>query len=234
MTVLSTRKPEAPYKYALEPLSSQGSLVDPGGRFNIGLIDPIKFAPFPALYIASNKDTALQEMLCQKPDPDSKLTPHEFALTDTSSITIVSVSGSLERVINLDREEALKEFVGLINDFQYPKRLIREARERNFRLPDIVRTVGNLKRGLLTENWRAYPMQVDIPSMSQIFGQLVHESGIEGIVYPSKFTDKDCLAVFPRNFADSSSYVELDDPAPPEAKTRRLDKNTLVHVIDIV
>jgi hypothetical protein len=142
------------YKYALEPLSAQGSLVDPGGRFNIGGIDVTKFPPFPSLYIACDKDTALQEMLCKKPDPASKLTPHEFALTDTSSLTIVSVSGSLERVINLNHEETLKEFVGLIKDFQLPTRLILIAKKKNFKLVNLVRTVGNLKQGLLTENWR--------------------------------------------------------------------------------
>ncbi len=43
------------YRYCLEPLSTKGSLVDPGGRFNIGLIDPSRFPPFPALYVASDK-----------------------------------------------------------------------------------------------------------------------------------------------------------------------------------
>jgi hypothetical protein len=30
------------YKYALHPLSTNGSVVDPGGRFNIGEIDPTR------------------------------------------------------------------------------------------------------------------------------------------------------------------------------------------------
>lgn len=52
------------YKYANEPFSAAGSLADPGGRFNIGDINPSQFPPFPALYLASDKDTALQELPC--------------------------------------------------------------------------------------------------------------------------------------------------------------------------
>jgi len=47
------------YQYSDDPLSVEGSLVDPGGRFNIGDIDQARFPVFPALYIAEDKDTAL-------------------------------------------------------------------------------------------------------------------------------------------------------------------------------
>lgn len=39
------------YRYSLAPLSTKGSLVDPGGRFNIGAIDPSRFPLFPALLL---------------------------------------------------------------------------------------------------------------------------------------------------------------------------------------
>ena len=43
-------------------LSSLGSLLnDPGGRFNIGSIDDIKFSKFPALYIAEDYEIAYRE-----------------------------------------------------------------------------------------------------------------------------------------------------------------------------
>jgi hypothetical protein len=51
------------YKYSLVPLSTKGSLVDPGGRFNVGDIDRARYPAFPALYIASDKGTALAEVL---------------------------------------------------------------------------------------------------------------------------------------------------------------------------
>ena len=50
------------YKYANEPFSIAGSLTDPGGRFNIGDIKPSYFPPFPALYLAFDKATAMQEL----------------------------------------------------------------------------------------------------------------------------------------------------------------------------
>ena len=55
-------------------------------------------------------------------------------------------------------------------------------------------------------------MQVDVPANSQIFGQLACSSGIEGIVYPSKMSNrKKCLAVYPKNFRDSCSHVKIQD-----------------------
>jgi len=51
------------YKYSLDPLGMKGSLVDPGGRFNIGEIDPARYRVFPALYLAEQKGTALAEVL---------------------------------------------------------------------------------------------------------------------------------------------------------------------------
>jgi len=66
------------YKCALEPLSMAGSLVDPGGRFNIGDINPAQFPPFPALYSAIDKATALQEILCKQKEPGTKLINLDF------------------------------------------------------------------------------------------------------------------------------------------------------------
>jgi hypothetical protein len=67
-------------------------------------------------------------------------------------------------------------------------------------------------------------MQFDVPSTSQIFGQLAIDAGIEGIVYPSKFTNKNCLVIFPQNFEkNSKSFIQLDDTAPKGIITSRLD-----------
>ena len=69
-------------------------------------------------------------------------------------------------------------------------------------------------------------MQHDVPAPCQLFGQLVAKVGIEGIVYPSKFGGKDCLAIFPQNFEGADVFVQLDDPAPPGVQVRRLDATT--------
>jgi hypothetical protein len=51
----------------------------------------------------------------------------------------------------------------------------------------------------------------------------VANAGIEGILYPSKFTNKKCLAIYPQNF-DSQSFIIVDGDAPVGA-TSRLDAN---------
>ena len=66
-------------------------------------------------------------------------------------------------------------------------------------------------------------MIFDIPSNSQIFGQMVRASGISGILYYSKNTKKECLAIFPDNLKDSSSYVELLDKPPNNKIPAKID-----------
>lgn len=212
------------YKYALEPFSVAGSLIDAGGRFNIGDINSLQFQPFPALYIASDKDTALQELLSQQIQPGQEERALDFALSNPASIASVSLSGNLDSVINLNHPERLQPLVELIKNFTIPDHLLESAKKIGFPPPELIRTVPKLIETLSTVNWREWPMQFDVPVASQIFGQFVWEAGVEGIVYSSKFTNKDCLAIFPQNFDDiTTSFIQLDDEAPPEIKIRRLD-----------
>lgn len=213
------------YKYALEPFSTDGSLLDSGGRFNIGEINPAQFPPFPALYFAIDKDTALQELLSQNIESNqrsNKLDPLDFALTSHSSIVIVSLSGSFNSIIDLREQRKLQPFVDLVKDFSIPGYLIKTAKEIGEREPELVQTVSKLMDSLSDPNWRLWPMQFDVPATSQTFGQLVFDAGVEGILYISKFTGKECVAIYPQNF-DEGSFVQLDDDAPKETKIRRLD-----------
>jgi hypothetical protein len=68
-------------------------------------------------------------------------------------------------------------------------------------------------------------MLYDVPAGGQIFGGVAVDAGIEGILYESVLTDKECLAVFPTNFLNSSSYVELDDAAPSADVRTRIDSS---------
>lgn len=214
------------YKYALEPFSVTGSLMDTaGGRFNIGDINPSQFPSFPALYLASDKNTAYQELLCQKIELGQENRTLDFALTNPASVANISLSGVLGSIINLREPEKLQLFVDLIKDFSIPDYLRKVAKNIGEREPELIRTVPKLMDSLLDPSWRLWPMQFDVPVASQIFGQLVSEAGIEGILYPSKFTDKDCLTVFPQNF-EEGSFVQMDDAMPPEVKIRRLDVTT--------
>ena len=169
------------------------------------------------MYLAQDKDTALQEHLGQEPVPvGSSLTAREIALTNPMSETIVSVSGKLDKVFDLTVTDNLNLFVELIKNFKISKEL-------QITSPGIVKTADKLHKTLLHHDWRQLPSNYDVPSNSQIFGHLVYSSRIEGILYPSKFTGKSCLIVFPRNFVRTDSYIMLDDETPHPKIPNRVD-----------
>ena len=210
------------FKYGLHPFSTMGSLVFIGGRFNTGAEVNSEVPSFPALYLAQDKDTALQEHLGQQANKQgNKLSPREAALTNPASETIVSVSGKLDKVFDLTKAKSLNAFVGLIKDFKLSKELIDLSKKLGIPEPRIIRTANDLLKNLLHPDWRQTPVNCDVPSNPQIFGHLVYSAGIEGVLYPSKFTRKLCLVVFPRNFVGTDSYVALDDDVPhPKVPTR--------------
>jgi RES domain len=217
------------YKYSLVPLSTKGSLVDPGGRFNVGDIDRARYPAFPALYIASDKGTALAEVLGREKSAGS-LTPEELALTKPDSITAVSVSGKLESVIDIRDRNNLGGFVNLIKDFRLSKSLIVKARRFGFPLR-LVKTTTELGAVLEQSDWRNWPMVYDVPSTCQVFGSFVMNAGIEGILYSSTITQRASLAIFPQNFLNSSSFIELDDAVPDAKVQSRIDSSNFKDVI---
>ena len=109
------------YKYGLHPLSTVGSLTNIGGRFNTGVNVNTEVPSFAGLYLAANKDTALQEHLGQT--PNEKLSSREMALTNPASETIVSISGKFDKVFDLTNEKALKPFLSLITRFKLSSEL---------------------------------------------------------------------------------------------------------------
>lgn len=211
------------WKYGLHPLSSLGSLTNIGNRFNTGASVNSEVPSFPALYFACDKDTAIQETLGQIEVKNSQLNARELALTNPQSEVFVSVSGELEKVFDLRSADALKGFVDLIKGFELSDALKASAQSLGLSTPDAVQRPKQLFETLLDEDWRKIPMQFDVPANPQIFGHLIYQAGIEGILYPSKLTGKDCLAVFPHNFASSTSYVTIDDEAPHKNVPRRID-----------
>lgn len=215
------------YKYSLDPLSTKGSRIDPGGRFNIGEIDTTRFPVFSGLYTASDKGTVIAELLGSEKSVDS-LTPLELALTKPESMTVVSVSGNLDSVFDIRNEGDLKEFVDLIKDFRLSaplKAMVRRGGPISGERLLLIRTVRRLEKELTRSNWRLFPMQFDVPSSSQIFGQIAMDAGIEGIIYNSILTQQPCLAIYPQNFRNSPSYIQLDDPTPSEIVCTRIDRS---------
>ena len=211
------------YKYCLTPLSPKGSLIEPGGRFNIPDVNPDQIPPFPALYIAENKETTLQEAGQQS--KRGELSALDLALIKKDSISIVAVSGKLESIIDLRHPKKLKSFLKLIRKFSVSKSIIQMAEKIGLERPQTVRTIDSLIGSLLEPDWRAWCIQFDIPANCQIFGQLIANAGIEGILYPSKFTKKNCLAIYPQNF-DLESFVAVEGDTPEGVVISRLDANT--------
>ena len=209
------------YKYSLDPLSAKGSLVDPGGRFNVGATDPTRYPMFPALYLAADKGTALAEVLGRDRNVES-LTPEELALTKPDSISAISVSGKLELVLDVRASNNLSTFVNLIKSFKLSGALTLKARRLGFPL-QLVTTVAQLKRALTLHNWRNWPALYDVPAACQIFGGVAADAGIEGILHDSALTAKECLSIFPQNFLNSTSHIQLDDPAPSDDVRTRID-----------
>lgn len=216
-------------RWSLQPLSPKGSLTIPGQRFNYGNIGG-DFRSFLGFYIAEDFSTALCELVGQKiRDASNKkdLSALELALTDTQSKGSFSVSGSLDTVIDLTQPKRLRPFLKLIEKFTLSENLKKIARRLKIPPPTTVKNLHQLMVVLREKNWRGWPMQVKVPAPCQIFGALVFEAGIQGIIYPSAFTDSKCLVVFPTNFQDMNSYVELDDDLQSTTIIRRLDRSTL-------
>lgn len=213
-------------RYSLRALSCVGSMKsDCGGRFNIGSMDTQHFQTFPALYIASDRETAIQELLAQG-NAAAGLSNHDFALRKPDSLTCVSLAVKLERYIDLGRSERLKPLMDVLADFTVSDTVAREAVRLGLPRPTVITTTEQLVESLLDASWRRNPERYDLPSNSQIFGEMAHAAGVQGIVYPSKMTGKNAIAVFTRNFFESEfSSIELQDVAPPEMLLRRIDSS---------
>lgn len=213
------------YRYSLHPLCTIGSTRFAGGRFNYGEDINAELSSFPALYIAIDKDTALQEHLGQNENNTTPgLSPREAALTNPISETTVSISGKLDKIFDLTCSDNLSAFIKLIKKFKLPYQLIKQAEKLNINKSKIISTKAKLHADLLNPNWREKPVRYDIPANSQIFGHLVYIAGIEGILYPSKLTRKNCLAIFTHNFNQSDSWIQLDDEAPDKLVPKKIDE----------
>lgn len=150
---------------------------------------------------------------------------HSLHPLSTAGSLSFSISGQLDKVFDLTNIENLLPIVELTKNFTISKNLTRSARLLGIQRLGVIKTSAVLLEHLLDKNWRYLPTNFDVPSNSQIFGHLVYSSGIEGILYPSKLTGKTCLAVFPNNFAESDSFLVMDDEPPHEIVVRRIDSS---------
>jgi hypothetical protein len=98
-----------------------------GGRFNIGDdLDPGQFAPFPALYVAENYETAYAERFGAVTAAEAGgFTGQEYALRQPGSFSAVRLSGEAHQIFDLRNARALEPFVDVVRRFPMPERCAR-------------------------------------------------------------------------------------------------------------
>jgi hypothetical protein len=202
------------YKYSSAPLSCIGSLKWVGGRFNYGVdIDSSRFAPFPALYLAEDAETALREMHgLQRGTTRDGLTAFELSLLSQSGVAWVTVDGYAHNVFDLTSAVNLCKFAAVLAKFTL-SRAVRAAEDRMGAVPlRLMQTPDELFDSFMIEGWREFPVQVNTPANSQLFAHLLIQAGFEGVLYSSTITGKRNLALFTRQFKNSVSIVSVLDP----------------------
>ena len=199
------------YQYSDAPLSCLGSLKWVGGRFNYGNdIDRDRFAPFPALYIAEDFETGLREMQgLTSADSRSGLTPAELSLCGKSSFTWAAVTGSIANVFDLTSASNLDRFTSVIAGFKFSTAVRAAERAMESTPKKILATSAELLDSFMSEAWRQDPVLWGTPANPQLFGHLASQAGFEGILYLSIRTGKRNLAIFPREFKNSTSTVSV-------------------------
>lgn len=223
------------YRWSDQPLSSAGSVLGPGGRFNIGngCDAYIKGRGFPALYIGDSSETAFREFYqCESRDLEGTgLTRAEMALR--KSDTTVRLRGRIERVFDATDISALKPVAAVFAKFAVPREL--EDLAKSLKLGPardlLIRTPAKLREHLQDHNWRAWPIQFGLPAPCQRFGEFLLLAGFEGVKYASaKNPGQSCIAVFPGNIASNRTFVELTDTGPSSLDFRKLDLDSVPHL----
>ncbi|TAK73417.1 MAG: RES domain-containing protein [Gammaproteobacteria bacterium] len=213
-------------QYSNTPLSTTGSVLSmPGGRFNIGKIDTERFPQFPALYLAEDMQTAyLESVGLTQNESINGLTTNELAVA--GNFSHFQITGQVAQILDLTKEETLVNFYELIKDIELPIYFRREAKNLGINPPLPVNSLKQLYDTIFAEDWRFAPMQLDIPANSQILGQIARSAGLEGILYRSVRCRHLSLCLFPDNFKNSESCIEIVGEAADTVIDRRLDKNT--------
>ena len=204
-------------KYSHHPLNCKGSVKTPtGGRFNIGQIKEGCFSPFPALYIGNGKETCMKEVYRGMED----------FLNSNIGDSFFPVSGHIHSVLDITKKSALDKFIKTIKQIKPSQSLQTRAKKLNIKKTP-VQSIIQLKTAIYNINWKREPNIFDIPAPSQIFGQLAKNAGIEAILYKSTKRAKEglCMAIFPENFKNSPSHIQLEDSSK-NITDKKMDSKT--------
>jgi hypothetical protein len=219
------------YKHSAAPLSCVGSLRWVGGRFNYGVdIDSSRFAPFPALYLAEDAETALREMHgLQRETTRGGLSGLELSLLSRSGVAWVRVDGHVHNIFDLTSTANLRGFTAVLSKFRL-SRAVRMAEDRMGAVPlRLLQTPDELFQSFMIEGWREFPVQVSTPANSQLFAHFLMQAGFEGVLYSSTITGKRNIALFTRQFKNSASIVNVLDP-PAGATCCELSAKTFMQL----
>lgn len=213
-------------QFSNTPLSTTGSVLSfPGGRFNIGKIDCDRFPQFPALYIAEDTQTAyLESMGLTQTQQADGLSANELAAA--GNFSHFNINGNLAVVLDLTKKEALTKFYEIIKDIELPIYFRREAKKLGINPLLPVNSLNQLYDSIFIGDWRLAPMQFDTPSNSQVVGQIARNAGFEAILYPSVRNKHPSLCIFPDNFENSDSYIEIIGTVADTVVDKRMDKET--------
>ena len=204
------------WTFSYNPYSSIGSTTQVGGRFNIGeMIDAVGDSPFPALYIAEDRDTAYREKFGVTPRKSSaELSPLDFAVIPRVSTTSVFFHGVIHNVIDITKQSNLAEFCKIIAKFKMSPGVLRLAKKAQQAPMELIKDPKKLIASFHQIEWRAWGTQLGIPSNSQVFGRFVYEGSYSGILYRSVRGKGRCLALFPENLVQGDSSLSLVDNPP--------------------
>jgi len=147
-------------KRCLNPLSTQGSILNPaGGRFNIGNINSTIFPPFGALYISEDRETAIREKhgLKKRKSAPEGLSSYELNLTKQTAEAIFVISGDINNLLNLYNKTCLSNFFKHISKIKNPQHLYKMARALKIDPTRSVRTLHELYATIFEEDWRSHP-----------------------------------------------------------------------------
>ncbi len=218
------------WRWSSSPLSPIGSIKLTGGRFNIGQQpDRARGQHFPAIYAASTYATAMSEYLQYSATNTGRLSIFDLALRNEKSFTTFALRGHIDRALDLRTHSHLQPFVDIISKFTLNKDTVRRGRLHKIPPRALVKSTSILFNLLFASpnRWRTDVILYGIPAPSQIFGRFVRDAGFEAVLYRSQQGTDDCVAIFPENFANSSSVIRIASAPPDGATCFALDKDNL-------
>ena len=139
------------------------------------------------------------------------------------------LEGQLENVLDIRDEKRLTAFVSIIKHFSLTKETQLLAKKCDLPPRTLARSAKMLRDKLLDapETWRTEPQAVGVPAPCQIFARYIEAAGCVGVLYPSQQRGTLCLALYPRNFKDSDSYIAVKGALAPGTTYTQLDRDNL-------